>query len=384
MRRISTRTPEKFAQAVIDMKPAVAMNSGDPVTWPYQWADDALVVSKLAYADVTFGPGMRQTSKKGEVYYNWNLEVPANYPVPSSQIAKEQLIKGGFHLASLLQTIWPYAMSRSLGGAVALAVTLPAFAPQAPVQPLWEVGVFGGAVSTPAYPASEDRSSRLLALPFLLYRGEVLRSDTSGIGARLLHTEQVEFDVGFAASLPAHSDNVEARRGMPDLGFLGEFGPRVKVFLANPTPTSRLRLELPLRAVMEVRGGVRRQGTTFEPRLVYEAREKGGPWSYGANVGVVFGDGRINRYFYEVAPQFATASRPAYHAHAGLMLMRVGLSASYKLNPDVSLFGFVRGESYAGAANHNSPLYRQNTGASIGAGFAWTLGRSSEPARGAP
>jgi hypothetical protein len=107
MRRISTRTPEKFARAVIDMKPAVAANSGDPVTWPYQWADDALVVSKLAYASVTTGPGMRQTGKKGEIYYNWNLEVPANYPVPSSQIAKEQLIKGGFHLASLLKTIWP-------------------------------------------------------------------------------------------------------------------------------------------------------------------------------------------------------------------------------------------------------------------------------------
>lgn len=275
-------------------------------------------------------------------------------------------------------------MRRLVPGALALAIALPAVAQQTPALPLWEVGVFGGAVSTPAYPAADDRSSRLLVLPFLLYRGEILRSDTSGIGARLLRTDQVEFDVGFAASLPAHSDNVEARRGMPDLGFLGEFGPRLKVFLANPTPTSRLRLDLPLRAVMEVRGGVRRQGTTFEPRLVYETRETGSPWSYDASVGLVFGDGRINRYFYEVAPQFATASRAAYQAHAGLMLLRVGLSASYKLNPDVRLFGFVRGESYAGAANRNSPLYRQNTGASIGAGFAWTLGRSTEPARGAP
>jgi hypothetical protein len=107
MRRISTRTPEKFAQAVIETNPGVVKNSGDPATWPYQWADDALVVAKLAYADVTTGPAMRQTSKKGDVYYNWTLEVPANYPVPSSAIAKTQLIKGGYHLASLLQTIWP-------------------------------------------------------------------------------------------------------------------------------------------------------------------------------------------------------------------------------------------------------------------------------------
>ena len=107
MRRIGTRTPEQFAQAVIDGKPAVAKNSGDPATWPYQWADDTLVQAKLAYADVTIGPGVQQTSKKGDVYTTWNLEVPANYPVPSSAIARTQLIKGGYHLASLLQTIWP-------------------------------------------------------------------------------------------------------------------------------------------------------------------------------------------------------------------------------------------------------------------------------------
>lgn len=107
MRRISTRTPEKFAEAVIATNLGVVKNTGDPATWPYQWADDSLVAAKLAYADVTTGPGMQQTGKKGEIYYNWNLEVPSNYPVPSSAIARTQLIKGGYHLASLLQTIWP-------------------------------------------------------------------------------------------------------------------------------------------------------------------------------------------------------------------------------------------------------------------------------------
>jgi outer membrane scaffolding protein for murein synthesis (MipA/OmpV family) len=275
-------------------------------------------------------------------------------------------------------------MSRLLSAALALTFSLPALAQQSPVLPLWEAGVGGFAASTPAYPGADDRSSRMLAVPFLIYRGEVLRSDQSGIGARLLRTDRVEFDVGFAASLPARSESVAARAGMPDLGFLGEFGPRLKVFLVNPTPTSRLRLELPLRAVMEFRGGVRRQGTTFEPRLVYETRENGSRWGYDASFALVFGDSRINRYFYEVQPQYATPGRPAYSAGAGLMLMRVGLSASYKFNDDVRLFGFVRQESYAGAANRASPLLQKNSGASIGGGFAWTLGRSSSPARGAP
>lgn len=106
-RRIRTRTPDQFAQAAIDSKPVVAKAKGDVSTWPYQWADDALAVSKLAYADVTVGAMSQQTSKKGETYYTWSLEVPQNYPVPSSAIAKTQLIKGGYQLAELLKAIWP-------------------------------------------------------------------------------------------------------------------------------------------------------------------------------------------------------------------------------------------------------------------------------------
>jgi hypothetical protein len=105
-RRIRTRTPDQFAQAAIDGKPDVARASGDPVTWPYQWADDALAVSKQAFDGVTVGKITPQTSKKGETYYTWSLEVPQNYPVPSSAIAKTQLIKGGYHLAQLLQAIY--------------------------------------------------------------------------------------------------------------------------------------------------------------------------------------------------------------------------------------------------------------------------------------
>jgi len=106
-RRIRTRTPDQFAQAAIAGNPVVVKNSGDLATWPYQWADDALAVSKQAYAGVSVGKPTQQTSKKGEIYYTWSLEVPNDYPVPSSQIAKTQLIKSGYHLAQLLQAIFP-------------------------------------------------------------------------------------------------------------------------------------------------------------------------------------------------------------------------------------------------------------------------------------
>jgi outer membrane scaffolding protein for murein synthesis (MipA/OmpV family) len=257
----------------------------------------------------------------------------------------------------------------------------PAIAQEKPPLPLWEAGIGAGFVSTPAYPGSETQSHRVLALPFLIYRGEVLRSDQQGIGARLLHSDTTEFDIGFAASLPASSKDVPVRAGMADLGTLVEFGPRVKVKLADIDQQSRLRFELPVRAVMELRDGVHRQGWTMEPRLVWEMREGTGRWTWDAQLGAVFGDARINRYFYEVQPQFATAARPAYDAKGGLMLVRTGLFAYRKLNPDWRFFGFVRYESYASAANRDSPLMKESTGASAGFGFAWTLGRSQARAR---
>jgi outer membrane scaffolding protein for murein synthesis (MipA/OmpV family) len=242
--------------------------------------------------------------------------------------------------------------------------------------PLWEAGVGAAVFSTPAYPGSDQRTARTLALPYLLYRGKVLRADQQGVGARLVNTDRVEFDVGFAASLPAHSNDVAARRGMPDLGTLVEFGPRVKWHVADFGEQGKLRVELPLRAVIEARGGLQRQGWTMEPRLVWERREQD-RWTLEAQLGALFGDRRIHGYFYDVDRQYATPDRPEYHAGSGLMLVRTGLFGTYRLNPDWRLFGFVRYDSYAGAANRDSPLFKKNTGASAGIGFAWTFARSS-------
>ena len=254
--------------------------------------------------------------------------------------------------------------------------------------PLWEAGIGAAAFSTPAYPGADDRNNRALALPYLIYRGKVFRADQNGIGARLLNDDRLELDVGFAGSLPAHSDDVEARRGMPDLGTLVEFGPRVKYKFADLGERGRLRFEFPLRAVIEARSGLRRQGWTMEPRLVWEKRSNGvnsgaARWTMEAQFGAVFGDRRINRYFYEVQPQYATAERPAYKADSGLLLVRTGVFGTYRLNPDLRLFGFVRYETYSGAANRDSPLMKRSTGASAGIGFAWTFARSQERARSA-
>jgi outer membrane scaffolding protein for murein synthesis (MipA/OmpV family) len=270
-------------------------------------------------------------------------------------------------MAALL-TLWGWA------GAAA-AQTAPA-----EPKPLWEVGVVAGGVSTPAYPASADRNSRALVVPFFIYRGEVLRAEQGNLGARLLHSEGYEVDMGFAASLPAASKDVVARSGMPDLGFLAEFGPRLKIKLAGDGPEQQLRLELPLRTVWELKGGAHPQGLAFEPELNWSQRLPAG-WGVSTSAGLVWGNRKLNQYFYGVDAAYSNADRKAYSADAGLIVSRLGLTVTRKLSPDLRLLSFARLEHYGSSANRDSPLYKKDTGTSLGVALAWTLGRSAQTGR---
>lgn len=107
LRRMGAGASEQFAEMAVKTKPLRPDNFGDPLNWPYQWADDTLQISKLAYSDVTLEKMSEKTNRQGEAYFVWALNMPASYPLLSSDIAQTQLIKGGYHLAALLQTIWP-------------------------------------------------------------------------------------------------------------------------------------------------------------------------------------------------------------------------------------------------------------------------------------
>lgn len=242
-------------------------------------------------------------------------------------------------------------------------------------QPLWEVGVFGFGVSQPAYPGAAERVQRAFGLPFFIYRGKYFRADENTVGVRALKTPTTELDIGFAGSFGARSTDVEIRRGMPSVGTLFEFGPRLKVNLPAPMPGSRLRVELPLRAVLDVSDSFQGRGFSFEPELNLSLRTAGGT-RLGAKVGMIFGDRKLNDYLYGVAPQYANVTRPAYQGQAGLTATRLGLSTASSLGRDWELFTFARYDTVRGAANEASPLVRKSGGPSVGIGLAWTFWRS--------
>ncbi len=243
--------------------------------------------------------------------------------------------------------------------------------------PLWELGGVAIGVSQQAYPGSDQKVNRALALPYFVYRGEVLRADRDTAGIRALKTQNFEIDVGVAGSFGSGSRSIEARQGMPELGTLVELGPRLKWKLGTAPGNGQWRAEIPLRGVFDLSNRFDHKGLSFEPKLIYEGQSTSG-WRYNTSIGAIFADVKLAQTFYEVNSAQATALRPAYAASSGLVAWRLGSTFSRNLSPDLRLFGFARLDTVAGAANERSPLVRQTTGATFGMGVTYNWLRSEQ------
>jgi outer membrane scaffolding protein for murein synthesis (MipA/OmpV family) len=279
------------------------------------------------------------------------------------------------------------SLARLLARAALFAASvaaLPASAQSADAgRPLWELGLFGFGVSQQAYPGADQSVNRGLILPWAIYRGETFRADEDGAGVRALKTPRWELDIGFSGSFGSNSERIEARRGMPNLGTLIEFGPMATVKLGDLSRRpgeGRWTLELPLRGVFDIGDGFGHRGMAFEPELIWSVRNRGG-FSGTARVGLLIADKRLARHFYGVDPRFATATRAAYEADSGLVATRLAFTLGRTLGTDWNLFAFARFDSVAGAANEASPLVKRTTGATFGVGLAWTWKRSAERVR---
>lgn len=255
----------------------------------------------------------------------------------------------------------------------------PGFALQPPVLPRWEAGAFGLLVSQQAYPGSDQQVQRSLVLPFLIYRGERLRSERGGAGLRAFKADAFELDLGASAALGSSAKRIDARRGMPDLGTLVELGPRLRWTLARQADGSTWRLDLPLRSVHDLSDGLQRRGASFEPALKWQG-PMGSGFFVSTGLSAVVADRDLAHTFYGVEASQATAGRPAYSARAGLLTWRVSGSVAWRMGTNWNAFTYARMDSVAGAANEASPLVRRTTGVSAGLGVSYTWQRSSLPA----
>jgi outer membrane scaffolding protein for murein synthesis (MipA/OmpV family) len=255
---------------------------------------------------------------------------------------------------------------------------LPAKAQQLPV---FEAGIAGGGGFLPAYPASDQNRWRGLAVPYIIYRGNVFRADDNGLRARTSLADGIELSVSASGGVNASSDDVTARQGMPDLEWLGELGPNLRFTLwrgEDEAAPQRIVVDTPIRAVFSTDwSSVSFRGFTFAPDIAYEHMHFLSPFArLRVSAGVSFGTDRYADYFYDVAPQYARPDRPAYNAQAGYVGSRLTLSYRLPLNERFSVVAGGRIENFSGAANADSPLFRNEWNFSVVAGFAVSLWRS--------
>tara|TARA_R110002126_G_scaffold160458_9_gene308112 strand:+ start:9471 stop:10310 length:840 start_codon:yes stop_codon:yes gene_type:complete len=247
--------------------------------------------------------------------------------------------------------------------------------------PLWEAGLLGLSIEQLAYPGSSEQVQRNFVLPYLIYRGDLLRADRDSVGLRAYKSDTLELDVGFAAALGSSEGDIAVRDGMPELGTLVEAGPRLRWTISDNIWGSRLRFDMPLRATFDVEDGMRYSGISFEPALyadVITAKEL----AYSFGVSALFGSEKLTDRFYQVAEQYVTAGRPFFDAKPGLIALRASGAISRKFSSRWRGFGFARYEWINGAKNQHSPLIVQNGGWSVGVGITYIWARSTQTVSG--
>ena len=225
--------------------------------------------------------------------------------------------------------------------------------------------------------AASDSPRLSGSLPWTTYG--IVSSDVHG--PRLQKSSGiVEWELSGGGSLSSNSKG-GARSGMPNLDYLLEVGPKAKITVAKPTDSSRLSVDVALREAISTNfsSRLRSQGALFEPDVAYEERAIfGSQWSGRASIGAQFATASLQRYYYEVEPQYALPGRPAYDARAGYWGATLSLTAFRQVTRSFTVFVGLDVDNYDGAANVDSPLLRTRNDLGVALGFAWSIGQSKQ------
>jgi len=249
-------------------------------------------------------------------------------------------------------------------------------------RPRWEVGLGGGMIRGFDYPASMDHNRRTIILPFFVIRTPSVRFGGGGIRAVAIENPRVKLDLSIGGSLNANSSGEGVREGMPNLDFLFEIGPQLEVRLRDDVIDGGSRLQS--RFTSEIRAviatdfsGVDQQGFVAEAGYDINLRNvKGTGIDVGVAIDVTFADEKLQDYFYEVTPEYATAARPAYNGRGGFLETKVSLGMGFRPRNNLAIFLGAYTGLYDGAANEDSPLFETKSQTGFALGVVWTIKKS--------
>ena len=242
-------------------------------------------------------------------------------------------------------------------------------------QSKWELGVGIGGIHLPHYRGSDQSVEYAAPVPYISYSGKRLKIDREGGRFYFYKSENVIVDVSTAFSLSVNSSENRARAGMNDLDNVVEIGPRVdfKIYESEDRDL-QFRLGVPVRVGYAVNfSEIKNIGLVFSPYIQVRYFTSG--WETDISVGPVWANESYHDYFYQVLPQYKTATRPVYDAKAGYSGSRITLTLS-KRYKDYFFGLFTRYDDLTGASFINSPLIKQRNSLIVAATFAWVFKES--------
>lgn len=246
-------------------------------------------------------------------------------------------------------------------------------------RPLWEIGAGVAVLSLPDYRGSKVTNVHVLPIPYLVYRGDFLKADEEGLRGLLFDSERLEVNISLNGTLPTIDGDNPARRGMDELKPTVELGPTADVHLwRSADRKTKLDLRLPVRTSFTIESDPKHVGWLFSPNLILDMKDPAGfpGWKLSLQAGPYFNDRDYNAYFYSVAPEEATAGRPAYAASGGYS----GSQMTFTLTKRFArhwVGGFLRYDALAGAVYEDSPLVERRHALSAGIAASWVFGESS-------
>jgi len=250
----------------------------------------------------------------------------------------------------------------------------------------WRIAAFGR--YGPAYPASEELQVNVVPLPIPVYRGRFLRlfeDNESPIRGKVFERNRTKLDLDFDITFPSDSDDIDARTGMPDLDFLLQAGPELDLqFIQQDFMQGTWHLALQGRAAVSFDGlDPAWRGLTFSTEFRYIAQVTSRD-EVKFRITPTFGTSQYMQYYYQVDPQYATPTRPAYDAKGGYLGTDFTLNWSREVTKKLSVWIGARLSVYSGATNENSPLFTDDVTPSIYGAFMYKFWESKRRAQRPP
>lgn len=233
-----------------------------------------------------------------------------------------------------------------------------------------QFGLGIGGQYLPHYRGSDETHVKVLPIPVVEYRGRIFKSDRDGTRAEFSLAERIEFNISADLALNDGAEDNRLREGMPELESEFQLGPSINIDLTGHGFNRGLILRLPVRPAFAVGSDFDYIGYMANPMLTWVQPKVFDKWRLTLDVGALYGSKDYHEHYYNVAPEYVTATRMQYNTKDGFSGTFTEVSVASRegnLVYGVSL----RYDNLRDATFYSSPLVATGDYWSVSFGVGW-------------